>query len=47
MLTNAALAVSIENLNGLPDENDLEGDENRLVARQNKVRKCSVCSVFI
>jgi len=46
MLTNAALAVSIENLNGLPNENDLEGDENRLVARQNAYFEVILWSTF-
>ncbi|KAF8529171.1 glycosyltransferase family 2 protein [Hysterangium stoloniferum] len=35
MLTNGALVVSIENLNGVPNENDLKGDEERLIQKQN------------
>ena len=35
MLSNAVLAIAIQNLNGLPDENDPEADEEALRAKQN------------
>lgn len=38
MLTNAGLAISIENLNGLPNSADPAQDQANLVAKQNKVR---------
>ena len=37
MLSNGALVVSIENLNGLPDKNNLADDQAKLVAKQNNV----------
>ncbi|KAF8591568.1 glycosyltransferase family 2 protein [Ramaria rubella] len=46
MLSNAALAVSIENLNGLPDENNLEADQAELVLKQNRYFEVILWSTF-
>lgn len=45
MLTNAGLAVAIENINGLPSSNE-EEDEAKLHARQNVYFKILLWSTF-
>ncbi|KAF8581974.1 glycosyltransferase family 2 protein [Ramaria rubella] len=47
MLTNAALAVSIENINGLAQNNtDLENEQQELVNKQNKYFEVILWSTF-
>jgi hypothetical protein len=44
MLTNAGLAISIENLNGIPNTQNPQADKQALTAKQNKV---SIASIFV
>lgn len=46
MLSNAGLAIAIENLNGLPNESDPEADEDRLRTRQNTYFAIILYSTF-
>ncbi|TFK75950.1 glycosyltransferase family 2 protein [Pluteus cervinus] len=46
MLSNAALAIAIENINGLPNENDPLADEQKLAARQNSYFAFILYSTF-
>ena len=46
MLTNAGLAIAIENLNGLPNESDPEADEEHLRSKQNTYFAIILYSTF-
>jgi chitin synthase len=46
MLSNAALAISIENLNGLPNLQDAEADEEALQLKQNTYFAVILYSTF-
>lgn len=46
MLSNAALAISIENLNGLPNVNDAKADADSLAQKQNTYFAIILYSTF-
>ncbi|KAF8583565.1 glycosyltransferase family 2 protein [Ramaria rubella] len=46
MLSNGALALAIQNLAGIPDDDDLEANQTLLVSRQNKYFEVILWSTF-